>query len=171
MTMTMTSKETPLVDVWKEHLEEALRVAGRGDIVKLDDPRGLETLRDRSEEIHDAWVVGTIAIALMSSAEGRPMVLLVETCFKERNGSTYEKVYMPLKTRDLLDFQRIVRTASDTSIRLTERPGKRELPVGVLVKPDVDGFFLHVPLKKVNAEQLKGIIKILEESEGEGSDG
>jgi len=125
----------------------------------------VETLSGIKEEPVYAYDMGKAAIVLLMRSHGEgffsPVLFVAEKANRAPNGDKPVKEYAPLKVSGLPNFDRAIRSALDLSIKLTDRPRKRDLPRGVMAAPDKDHFILHIGMIRVSQEQLEAILTIL----------
>jgi hypothetical protein len=70
--------------------------------------------------------------------------------------------YAPLRSSNEPNYDRVVKTAIDLSISLSDSGPQTKIPKGVLVSPSPDGnFLLHVPLIEISKECLDIIVAAL----------
>lgn len=150
--------------MWKCLLETQLR---ERDVITPIETFLIGGFFDLSEFVEPAYAydMGKAAIVLVMrpSADDLffPAMFVVERCRAGEGELSSPKEYCPLKVSGLPNFDRAIRSALDLSIRLTDRPKKRDLPKGVMVAPDKDHFFLHIGMLRVTPEQLDTILNAL----------
>lgn len=150
------------LEQWRCLLEKQLALK---DVVSFIEASTVETLSGIKEEPVYAYDMGKAAIVLLMRSHGEgffsPVLFVAEKANRAPNGDKPVKEYAPLKVSGLPNFDRAIRSALDLSIKLTDRPRKRDLPRGVMAAPDKDHFILHIGMIRVSQEQLEAILTIL----------
>jgi hypothetical protein len=156
------------LEKWRQLLEHNL--TSRDIVDRLDDYTSIASLGSVTEEIKYVYDMGHVVLILaLRETFGLffPALFVAEKHPRELLGSGDKLVreYSPLKVSGIPNFDRAIRSSLDLSIKLTDRPKKRDLPKGLMVAPDKDLYILHIGMIRVTPTQLEGIISILNEEQ------